>query len=225
MVWRETPYSRAMKVSASPDERGGLLPFPGKNKIFERLARARRKLPRAKVLRDCVCRSGIPERDGRDRLPILGNREELAGFLHGETGHLMDSQAQCGGFDNETHCCLASIMERMPIGLAGLFEIAFAGLFVARPGTVRFASARRRYNSLLRGATQTHGFWAGRRSTSLMKLCGAWVRSISTACATSSGWSIFAESFPVWGENSVATVPGQMTLTRMPWPRSSSARQ
>src|SRR3989442_12317255 len=101
MVCRETPYSRAIKVSASPDDSGGLLPFPGKNKIFERLARARRKLPRAKVLRDRVCRSGIPERDGRDRLPILGNREERAGFLHGQAGHLMDSQAQSGGVDNK----------------------------------------------------------------------------------------------------------------------------
>src|SRR5713226_7368493 len=117
MVWRETPYSRAMKVSTSPDERGGLLPFPGKNKIFERLARARRKLPRAKVLGDRVCRSGIPERDGRDRLPILRNRLELAIFLHGEGGHLMHSQAQCGGFHNETHCGLASSMESMPVRL------------------------------------------------------------------------------------------------------------
>src|SRR6266581_955646 len=143
MVWRETPYSHAMKASPSPDESGSLLPFPGKNKIFERLARARRKLPRAKVLRDCVCRSGIPERDGRDRLPIPGNREKLASFLHGEAGHLMDSQAQCGGFDNETHCCLASIMERMPVGLAGPFEIAFGNgehqnRSVLRPSAVAF---------------------------------------------------------------------------------------
>src|SRR5260370_2576540 len=108
MGWRETPSSRAIKVSLSPDESGGLLPFPGKNEIFERLARARRKFPRAKILGDRVFRSGITERDGRDRLPILRNREELAGFLRGEAPHLMNSPAHSGRFTDAPHRNLPS---------------------------------------------------------------------------------------------------------------------
>src|SRR5260370_26212995 len=99
MGWRETPSSRAIKVSLSPDESGGLLPFPGKNEIFERLARARRKFPRAKILGHRVFRSGITEPDSRDRLPLLRNREQLPGVLRGEPGHLIDTPAQCRDVD------------------------------------------------------------------------------------------------------------------------------
>src|ERR1700722_2858928 len=68
-----------------------------------------------------------------------------------------------------------------------------------------------------------YGFWVGRRRTSLMKLCGACVRIMETAWATSSGCSIFFGSFVECGEKSVATEPGQMALTRMPNGRRSSA--
>src|SRR5258708_29851475 len=47
----------------------------------------------------------------------------------------------------------------------------------------------------------------------------------STAWATSSGLSTFEESFGPRPENSVATLPGQTTLTRMPCSRRSSATQ
>src|SRR6202022_900570 len=67
------------------------------------------------------------------------------------------------------------------------------------------------------------GFCVGRICTSLMKLPGACVTIAATACATSSGCSIFAGSLPTCGENSVATEPGQIALTRMPCARRSSA--
>src|ERR1017187_11043202 len=63
-------------------------------------------------------------------------------------------------------------------------------------------------------SSRAHGFCVGRRRTSLIKLCGACARIISTAYATSCGRSILLRSFPAWGEKSVATVPGQKALTR-----------
>ena len=56
-----------------------------------------------------------------------------------------------------------------------------------------------------------------------MKLCGAWVTIISTACAMSSGCNILLTSFFPRGEKSVATLPGQIALTRTPYARKSSA--
>src|ERR1019366_6769493 len=69
----------------------------------------------------------------------------------------------------------------------------------------------------------SYGFRVGRMCTSLMKLPEACVTRAATACATSSGWRIFEEFLPPCPENSVATEPGQMALTRMPYPRKSSA--
>ena len=56
-----------------------------------------------------------------------------------------------------------------------------------------------------------------------MKLCGACVTIISTTCAISSDCNILLGSFPVCGEKSVATVPGQIALTLMPKALKSSA--
>ena len=69
------------------------------------------------------------------------------------------------------------------------------------------------------------GLRKGRRWTSLRKLCGPCITIISTAWATSSGERTLAGSFELRGENSVATLPGQITLTRMPCSRKSSAMQ
>ncbi len=66
------------------------------------------------------------------------------------------------------------------------------------------------------GLAAPQGFCTGRRWTSLMNEVGAWVTSMATAWATSSGWRSFAMSRPLCGENAVATLPGQTTLTRMP---------
>src|ERR1019366_8014748 len=69
-----------------------------------------------------------------------------------------------------------------------------------------------------------YGFCVGRSKTSLMKDCGSWATSMTTAWATSSGLSIFRVSLPPRrGLKSVSTEPGQMTLTRIFCPRSSSA--
>src|SRR2546425_783255 len=66
-------------------------------------------------------------------------------------------------------------------------------------------------------------FRSGRRSTSLRKLCAPCNRIISAACATSSGRNFLLASCPVAGWTSVATLPGEIRLTRMPCSRSSSA--
>src|SRR5256885_10519079 len=59
--------------------------------------------------------------------------------------------------------------------------------------------------------------------TSLTKLCGPCIAIIATACATASGLNTFVASFGPRPPNSVATLPGQTVLTRMPCSRSSSA--
>src|SRR6266404_7403354 len=58
-----------------------------------------------------------------------------------------------------------------------------------------------------------------------MKLPRRCVTTACTACATSSGCSAFPASLRPRPENSVATLPGQITLTRIPWSRKSSAMQ
>src|SRR5215469_5525381 len=68
-----------------------------------------------------------------------------------------------------------------------------------------------------------HGLATGRSCTSLIKLCGPSSTIMLTACATSSGVSTFEGSFRVLPENSVATLPGQTRVTRIPKPRRSSA--
>ena len=73
--------------------------------------------------------------------------------------------------------------------------------------------------------SSAHGFCVGRRRISLTKDCGLCVTSMANACATSSGCSIFAGSFPACGLRSVLVEPGQITLTRILWPRSSSATE
>ena len=64
-----------------------------------------------------------------------------------------------------------------------------------------------------------YAFRSGRSWTSLRKLCGPCVTTMATACATSSGVSTFEGSLGPRPENSVATLPGQMTLTRIPCSR------
>src|SRR4029077_455711 len=54
---------------------------------------------------------------------------------------------------------------------------------------------------------------------------GPCVTIIATACATSSAVSTLLGSFGPRPENSVATLPGQIALTRIPDPRKSSAMQ
>src|SRR5579859_5021961 len=66
-------------------------------------------------------------------------------------------------------------------------------------------------------------FRNGLNCTSLRKLCSPCVASIATACATSSGRNTFVASFGPRPENSVATLPGQIVLTRMRCSRNSSA--
>src|ERR1043166_6321912 len=68
----------------------------------------------------------------------------------------------------------------------------------------------------------SHGFCVGRMMISLMKLCGSCITSIRTAYATSSGRSIFSRAFDE-PEKEVFVEPGQMTLARMPYCRTSSA--
>src|SRR6516162_8217541 len=68
-----------------------------------------------------------------------------------------------------------------------------------------------------------HGLATGRSCTSLIKLCGPSSTIMLTACATSSGVSTLEGSFRVLPENSVATLPGQTRVTRIPKPRRSSA--
>src|SRR5215469_749774 len=68
-----------------------------------------------------------------------------------------------------------------------------------------------------------HGLATGRSCTSLIKLCGPSSTIMLTACATSSGVSTFEGSFRVLPENSVATLPGQTRVTRIPKPRRASA--
>lgn len=62
---------------------------------------------------------------------------------------------------------------------------------------------------------EPYGFEVGRIKISLINDCGAWVTRAATACATSSGCSIFFGSFPVCGLKSVSTEPGQTTATRI----------
>src|SRR5579864_1340635 len=69
----------------------------------------------------------------------------------------------------------------------------------------------------------SYGFRVGRMCTSLMKLPADCVTRAATACATSSGCRIFEGVFPPCPGNSVATEPGHTALTRMPYPRKSSA--
>ena len=59
------------------------------------------------------------------------------------------------------------------------------------------------------------GFCVGLIRISLTNDCGLCVTSIATACATSSGCSIFAGSLPACGLSSVFVDPGQITATRM----------
>src|ERR1700738_3002977 len=58
-----------------------------------------------------------------------------------------------------------------------------------------------------------------------MKLFTLCVTMVSTACAMSSGDKTLAGSLGLVPEKSVATLPGQIVLTRMPYPRKSSAMQ
>src|SRR5206468_2814100 len=70
-----------------------------------------------------------------------------------------------------------------------------------------------------------HGFCVGRIMISLIKLFGSCVTIIRTACAMSSGLSIRSRDLPEvsLGEKRVSVDPGQITDTRMPYARTSSA--
>src|SRR5262245_66267474 len=71
-----------------------------------------------------------------------------------------------------------------------------------------------------------HGFRVGRRMISLIKLFGSWVTIARTACAISSGRNILSRALPVVsaGEKRVSVEPGQIRDTRIPYSRTSSAR-
>src|SRR5258708_18289523 len=74
-------------------------------------------------------------------------------------------------------------------------------------------------------AGRGYGLETGRRCTSLRKLCGPWVAIMATACATSWAVRTLLGAVGPRPENSVATLPGQTVLTRIPWARKSSAMQ
>src|SRR5665213_17345 len=75
----------------------------------------------------------------------------------------------------------------------------------------------------LQATLSVYGLRVGRMWTSLMKLPADCVTSAATACATSSGCKDFSGFFFDCPPNSVATEPGQIVLTRIPYPRRSSA--
>lgn len=79
--------------------------------------------------------------------------------------------------------------------------------------TPTWATGSRAYRRVC--AIPAYGFWVGRSRISLTNDCGAWVTSMATACATSSGCSILDLSLPAWGLNSVSTEPGHTTDTRI----------
>src|ERR1700730_2048479 len=69
------------------------------------------------------------------------------------------------------------------------------------------------------------GLLNGRICTWLTKLFALCVTIMATTCATSSGDSTFDASLGPLPENSVATLPGQTVLTRIPCPLRFSAMQ
>src|SRR5215472_16099825 len=138
-------------------------------------------------------------REGSDRALCQGREYNSSGL----TCHLKEAVRARNSIGRDSLSCQRYSPENEERGAV------YPGTLTGRPVRQRLAVA--------------HGLATGRSCTSLIKLCGPSSTIMLTACATSSGVSTFEGSFRVLPENSVATLPGQTRVTRIPKPRRSSA--
>src|SRR6266849_9516763 len=104
------------------DQWRDLAPAPGEDKLLERLACARREFPLAQAFRQRVQLALVAEREGRHRIPALGDAIKLARLLDAKARHLVHDQAQRGGLKDQACARHSDIVEGVAVWLAAPLE-------------------------------------------------------------------------------------------------------